>query len=371
MSFYDEMQQIDWDGLSQAIHAQTPSDVERALSARTLGDEALMSLLSPAAAPYLEDMARRAHSVTRQRFGNTMNMFAPLYVSNVCTNRCVYCGFNAGNKIDRVSLTVEQAVEEAMFIHSRGFRHILLVSGEAPHLVPTGYFAELCDALRPHFSSICIEIYPMPTEDYALLSTHGVDGLIVFQETYNEAKYENFHPSGRKKNYRWRLEAPDRGGEAGLRRLGLGVLLGLDDWRVETFCMAMHARYLMRRYWKSQVTISFPRLRPAAGGYEPLYPVTDRHFVQMLTSLRLFLPDAGLVLSTREAPELRDNLVSLGITTMSAGARTEPGGYTQETKGEAQFKISDERSPEAVAAMLKAKGFDPVWKDWDAIFLSR
>ncbi|MFZ2444874.1 MAG: 2-iminoacetate synthase ThiH [Syntrophobacteraceae bacterium] len=373
MSFHDEVKRTNWAQIEKEIHGRTPADVDAALGARTLNFDHLLSLLSPAAEPRLEEMARRAHLVTQQRFGKTVSLFAPLYLSNVCTNRCAYCGFNAGNPVTRLTLTPEQTVEEGKFIAGMGFRHLLLVSGEAPKVVPLEYFTEAADRLRPYFSSISVEIYPMSADDYRALIAHGVDGLTVFQETYNEDLYAEVHRGGRKRNFQWRLEAPDRGGEAGFRRIGLGALLGLGDWRVEGFYMGLHSRYLMRKFWKSQVSISFPRLRPAAGAFQPPHPVSDRHLVQLLTALRMFLPDVGFTLSTREPATLRDHLLPLGITSMSAGSRTDPGGYTQAQGNggaEAQFEIADHRTPEAVAATLRQKGYEPVWKDWDEAFLA-
>ncbi len=372
MSFYDELKPFKWQEIEKEIQGRTSAEVEAALAARTLDFDHLISLLSPAAEPYLEETARRSHLLTRQRFGNTVSLFAPLYVSNVCTNSCAYCGFNVHNPVSRLTLTPEQAVVEGEFIRNMGFRHLLLVSGEAPKVSSLQYFSEIADRLRPLFSSLSVEVYPMSTEDYRCLIAHGVDGLTVFQETYNEEFYPTVHLGGRKRNFRWRLETPDRGGEAGFRRLGLGALLGLANWRVEAFCMALHSRYLMRKYWQSQVSISFPRLRPAAGGFQPQHPVSDLEFVQLLTALRLFLPDVGFTLSTREPAALRDNLIPLGITSISAGSRTDPGGYTMGNQGsvaEAQFEIADHRSPEAVAEVIRQKGYDPVWKDWDEAFL--
>ena len=370
MSFYEEIKQYRWTEIRDEIHSRTQSDVERSLASRHPSPDGLMSLLSPAADAFIEELAQRAHRVTQQRFGRVISMFAPLYLSNFCTNSCVYCGFNTHNPVGRSALTVEQALAEGRYVHRLGFRHLLLVSGEAPHIVAMDYLKDVVDSLRSLFASLSIEIYPLPTDDYRELIARGVDGLVVFQETYNEAHYPGFHPAGKKRDYRWRLETPDRGGEAGFRRLGLGALLGLDDWRVEGFFLGMHARHLMRRFWKSQISISFPRLRPAAGAFEPPLPVSDSHLVQLLTALRVFLPDAGLVLSTRESADLRDHLIPLGITSMSAGSRTDPGGYTHVAEAEAQFEIADERSPQAVAEMLRQKGYEPVWKDWDGAFLS-
>jgi 2-iminoacetate synthase len=231
------------------------------------------------------------------------------------------------------------------------------------------YLRAVLEQLRPWFASISVEIFPLDTDAYAELIDNGVDGLTVFQETYNERRYGDFHLGGKKRDFAWRLETPERGGEAGFRRVGLGALLGLCNWRAEGFFLGLHARYLLRTYWKSHIAISFPRLRPAAGAYEPPAPVSDVNFVQLLVALRLFLPDAGLVLSTRESAQLRDHLIPLGVTSMSAGSRTEPGGYTHSSDAEAQFEVADERPPHVVAEVIRGKGYEPVWKDWDPAFL--
>ena len=365
MSFYDVIHSYDWGGIRKDIGRRSRGDVERALAARTPGLDDLLSLLSPQAEPFLEVMAQRAHRLTLQRFGRVMGMFAPLYLSNVCTNRCVYCGFNAGNTISRVTLTPEEAATEGESLRRMGFRTVLLLSGEAPQIITEEYLERVLGRLRPRFSSIGIEMFPMTEERYRGLIDQGVDGLTLFQETYDEASYGEFHPGGRKSDYRWRLDTPERGGAAGFRRLGIGALLGLNDWRVEGFFVALHASHLLRTRWKSQLAISFPRLRSSAGGYEPRFPVTDRHLVQLICALRLFLPDVGFTLSTRELPALRDGLIPLGMTAMSAGSRTEPGGYSRPGVGGAQFEVADERSPGAVAEALRRRGYEPVWKEWD------
>lgn len=370
MSFYDVLKDFNWDAVGRDIRARTAGDVVRALGSVNPSIEDFGSLVSPAAEAHLEEMAQRAHSLTEQRFGKVIALFAPLYVSNECTNACLYCGFNVHHVVERLTLSPEDAAREAEHLRKLGFRHVLLVSGEAPRVVTEAYLRGVVRRLRPLFSSISIEIYPMTAEAYASLSSEGVDGLVVYQETYHDAAYRAFHPGGRKRDFRWRLETPERGGAAGFRRIGIGALLGLDDWRIEATCMALHARYLLRRFWKSQVTISFPRLRPAAGGFQPPQPVTDRNLVQMLTALRLFLPDVGFTLSTREGATLRDHLIPLGITMMSAGSRTEPGGYARETGAGAQFEVADDRTPEAVAEVIRQKGYEPVWKDWDPAFLA-
>jgi 2-iminoacetate synthase len=366
MDFYDVSRRYSWEALGREIEHRTVRDVERALAARSPSLDDLMSLISPAAEPLLEEMAQRAHRLTVQRFGRVVQLFAPLYLSNVCTNQCVYCGFNSANRIVRLTLTPEEAADEGEAIRALGFRHLLFLAGEAPAVVTMDYFKRVLEKIRPRFSSIGIELFPMETNAYRELIDQGVDSMTLFQETYDEGSYGLFHPGGRKSNYRWRLETPDRAGEAGFRRIGLGALLGLNDWRVEGFFLALHADHLQRSWWRSQVAVSFPRLRPAAGGYAPRFPVTDRHLVQLLCALRLFLPDAGFTLSTREWPALRDCLIPLGITLMSAGSHTEPGGYARASAGDAQFKVSDDRSPEAVAEVLRLAGYEPVWKDWDA-----
>jgi 2-iminoacetate synthase len=370
LSFYEDARRFHWEEIKKEIQTVSWAHVERALSASRLELRDFLSLLSPAAEPYLEQMARRAHLLTEQRFGKVISLFAPLYLSNVCTNCCAYCGFNAQNPVNRRTLSPEEAEAEGEYLRRQGFRHVLLVSGEAPSVVTTGYLLKVLERLRPLFASISIELYPMDVACYRELIANGVDGLVVFQETYDEERYKEVHPGGRKSDYRWRLETPERGGEAGFRRIGLGALLGLSDWRVDGFFLGLHAQFLLRHFWKSHLAISFPRIRAAAGGYQPPWPVSDLQMVHLLTALRLFLPDAGLVLSTRESPHLRDHLIPLGITSMSAGSRTDPGGYAQGGGAEAQFDIADHRSPQTVAEVIRQMGYEPVWKDWDPAFLS-
>jgi 2-iminoacetate synthase len=370
MGFSDVIRAYRWEEIAGEIERRTSPDVERALASRSPGLDDLLSFLSPAAAPFLEEMAQQAHRLTVRRFGRVMGMFAPLYLSNLCTNRCVYCGFSAANSVRRVTLTPEEAEREGASIRRLGFRHVLLLTGEAPRVVTEEYCKRVLEKLRPLFTSIGIEMFPMTVERYRELAGQGVDGLTVFQETYHEARYAEFHAGGRKRDFHWRLETPERGGAAELRRLGIGPLLGLSDWRVEGFFVALHASYLLRNCWKSQVTISFPRLRSSAGRYAPPAPVSDGNLVQLICSLRLVLPDVGFTLSTRESPHLRDNLIPLGFTVMSAGSHTEPGGYARPSRGAAQFTVADGRSPGAVAEALRRRGYEPVWKDWDAALAS-
>lgn len=359
-----------WHQRLENIH---PDDVEMALSeqAGSYNFEKLLTLISPAAENYLEEMAQLAHQLTVQRFGRTIRLYAPLYLSNYCTNSCRYCGFNRENKFERTRLTIDQAVEEANIIASEGFRDILLVSSEDRQFVSVDYLAELARKLRGKFASISIEVYQMSRAEYAELFEAGIEGVTLYQETYDREAYRYYHPSGPKSDFDNRLDAPDHISAAGMREVGLGVLLGLTDWRIETLALAEHAHYLIKHYWQSHISFSFPRLRPAyeVGEEQFRHLLSDRNLVQMITALRLCFADAGLVLSTRERAELRDHLIKLGITKVSAGSKTNPGGYSGHSGAIEQFEIDDNRSPAQVAAMIKQQGFEPVWKDWDIAFI--
>jgi 2-iminoacetate synthase len=323
------------------------------------------AMLSPEARPHLEDMAQRAHQATVRRFGRTVHLFAPLYLSNECVSVCTYCGFSADNEIARRTLAPVEVLAEALALKAQGFRHLLLVSGEHARIVSKDYLVECVRLLAPEIPSLSVEVQVWDTDTYRRLVDAGCDGVVVYQETYDPSTYAEVHRKGKKRNYQWRLEAPDRAAAAGMRRLGLGVLLGLHrDWRADAVALAAHARDVMKRQWRCEVSVSLPRLRPAAGGYEPADPVDDVSFVQLLCALRLFLPEVGITLSTRERPELRDALVRLGVTSMSAGSHTEPGGYASPSDAEPQFEVSDTRSPGEMATVLRAAGYDPVWKDW-------
>lgn len=360
----------------------------------TLADFA--QLISPAAGESLEELCRRSQALTRQRFGKVIRLFAPLYLSNECVNNCAYCGFSRDNPILRVTLSVEEVVREARALAAQGFRNILLVAGEHPKFVSNGYMADCVRALHEFVPSLSLEVGPMETEDYRPIVEAGADGLVVYQETYDREIYAAMHTAGPKRDFNWRLETPERAYAAGFRRLGIGALHGLSGWRREAISVAAHAVYLLRHCWKAQVTISLPRLRPCAGEFQPLTHMSDRELVQLVCALRLFLPDAGLVLSTREPAKLRDGLIPLGVTMISAGSHTEPGGYTgagkekihhtergrivelasgasewaatngRATNATGQFEIADERSPEEMSALIRSLGYEPVWKDWDA-----
>ena len=352
---------------------------------------AFRSLLGPCSDAALEALAARSQALTHKHFGRVMRLFAPLYLSNECINNCKYCGFSRDNPILRVTLPVAQVVAEARHLHEEGFRNVLLVAGEHPKFVSNGYLEECVRAVRAQAGvpAVSLEVGPMETEEYRPLVAAGAEGLVVYQETYQREVYAELHTAGPKRDFDWRLDCPERAYAAGFRRLGVGALFGLCDWREEAAALAAHVDHLLRHCWKAHITVSLPRLRPAAGGFEPRFPLGDRELVQLLCALRVTFPQIGLVLSTREAPALRDALIPLGVTTMSAGSHTEPGGYTGagrddlhltvrgrrcETdaaqaagaQAEGQFDIADGRSPREVAETLRARhGLEPVWKDWD------
>ena len=342
----------------------TDADVSRALASGHRSPNDFAALLSPAAAHRLEDLAAAARDTTIRRFGRVVRMFAPLYLSNQCVSTCTYCGFSAGNEVVRRTLTVDEVRTEARALLDRGFRHVLLVAGEHARIVSKDYLVDCVAALAPDVPSLSVEVQVWDTGTYRRLVQAGCEGLIVYQETYDPVTYAAVHLKGKKRNYDWRLAAPDRGAEAGMRRLGIGALLGLHhDWRAEAMLVAAHARALLKRWWRCDLTISLPRLRPAAGGFQAADPLTDAEFVQLLCALRLYLPDVGISLSTREGPELRDALVPLGVTQVSAGSHTEPGGYAAESDAGAQFEVGDTRPPAEVASTLRAAGYEPVWID--------
>ncbi|HEV7685477.1 MAG TPA: 2-iminoacetate synthase ThiH, partial [Acidimicrobiia bacterium] len=360
-----DLQTVDLGGLRRHVATATAGDVDRALGRdrRDLADFA--ALLSDAAGERLEEMAARARDTTLRRFGRTMHLFAPLYLSNECVSVCTYCGFSAGNDIARRTLTPDEVAAEGRALVTAGFRHVLLVAGEHARIVSKGYLRDCVAALAPIVPQVSLEVQVWDTATYRGLVDAGADGLVVYQETYDRSTYAAVHRLGKKRNYDWRLAAPDRGAEAGMRRLGIGALFGLhDDWRSEALAVAAHARALLRRWWRVEVTVSLPRLRPCAGAPTPAGTLDDRHFVQLLCALRLLLPDVGLVLSTREDSAFRDAVIPLGVTHLSAGSHTEPGGYTGPSDAEPQFSVADERTPAEVAAVLRTAGYDPVWKDW-------
>lgn len=347
----------------------TAVDVERALGKERLDDSDFMALVSPAAAPYLEIMAQRSRQITEQRFGKTVSMFIPLYITNSCTNSCVYCGFNHHNKIKRVILTPDEIELECKAIKALGpFENLLIVTGENPKLAGTDYIEMALKVCRPYFSNLTIEVMPLSAEDYERLTHSGLNGVICFQETYHRERYKVYHPAGMKSNFEWRVNGFDRMGQAGVHKIGMGVLIGLEDWRTDVTMMARHLSYLHKNYWRTKYSVNFPRMRPSESGFQPNVVMSDRELAQVTFAFRIFDPDVDISYSTRENHAFRNNMATLGVTTMSAGSHTEPGGYATHVNSLEQFAISDDTSPERVAADLRALGREPVWKDWDRVF---
>jgi 2-iminoacetate synthase len=357
-----------WDDVLASVQAKTDADVLRSIARAENGVtelEDFKAFVSPAAAPHLETLARLSRERTLRRFGRTMQLFAPAYLSNECQNVCTYCGFSAGNKVARRTLNPGEILREAGALKKLGFDHLLLLTGES-NKVEVPYFVAALDLLRPHFASLSMEVQPMETSEYEELRRHGLNAVLVYQETYHRETYNTHHPKGRKSDFAFRLDAPDRVGAAGVHKIGLGALFGLEDWRAECFFTALHLQWLERKHWQSRFSVSFPRIRPHEGELQPKVEMTDRDLVQAICAFRLFNGEIELTLSTRESEAFRNHACRLGITAMSAGSRTNPGGYAEGKEASLeQFAIEDDRSPAEVAAMLKVAGYETVWKDWD------
>lgn len=372
--FAEIIDRYDWDETLRLVAEATPADVERVLAKaernkKPLTPEEFAVLISEAADPYLERMAALSRHFTLERFGNTISMYIPMYVSNACTNKCVYCGFNHDNPFERTTLNMEQIEEECKAIKKLGpFENLLIVSGEYPSLCGVDYMEKVLQTCRPYFHNLTLEIQPLRSHEYERLTHSGLNGVVCFQETYHRVAYKTYHPRGMKSHYDWRLNGYDRMGEAGVHKIGLGVLLGLEDWRADTVMMARHLRYLQKKYWRSRYSVNFPRMRPSESGYQPKTIITDRQLARLTFAFRIFDHDVDISYSTRETPDYRDNILQLGVTSMSAGSRTDPGGYVTEPDSLEQFEVSDERTPHDVAEAIRRHGYEPVWKDWDAIF---
>jgi len=366
MSFLPEALRLSREPLHERFEAVTEDKAKAVLGRERVDENGFAALLAPAAAAQLEAMARRAHELTLRHFGRTISLFTPLYVSNHCANHCRYCGFAAPNAIPRTRLSLDEVRAEGQAIAATGLKHLLLLTGEAPHKAGVDYLESCVRVLRPMFPSLSLEVFPMETEDYARLARAGVDGLTVFQETYDPDLYAELHPAGPKRDFAFRLDAPQRGAEAGLRVVNIGALLGLTDWRREIYVTGLHAAWLQKRYPGVDVAVSLPRMRPHAGAFQPACVVSDRELVQAMTALRIFLPRLSITISTREAPAFRDNILPLGVTRMSAGVSTAVGGHAK--PGQAgQFEISDPRSVAEVETMLQSHGYQPVFKDWEPL----
>ncbi|MBF0286642.1 MAG: 2-iminoacetate synthase ThiH [SAR324 cluster bacterium] len=364
MTFQEIFGQYTWEEISQQIYGKEGADVRFALHKKGKRDlHDFMALLSPAAESFLEEMAVLSQKITQRRFGKVIQMYIPLYLSNECQNICTYCGFSLTNPINRLTLTPEQVLSEVDIIKGYGFDHILLVTGESTH-VDLSYFQEILDAIRPFFSQISMEVQPLKESEYCQLIAAGLSAVYVYQETYGPL-YANYHPKGRKRDFEYRLTTPDRLGQAGIHKIGLGCLLGLDDWRTDSWFTGLHLDYLEKKYWKTKFSISFPRIRPATGCIEPQVILSNRQMVQLICAYRIFNANVELSLSTRETENFRDHVVALGITSMSAGSKTDPGGYSQQEKALEQFTIEDSRSPQKIASILQSSGYEAVWKDWD------
>lgn len=368
MSFYNTIKEYNnFDFSSFAATIKAP-DIERILRKDKLSSMDFLSLLTPSAQLFIEDMARRAQQATIQYFGRTIQLFMPLYISNHCSNQCIYCGFNRTNDIDRKKLSLEEIEDEASEMAKSGISHVLVLTGEAPHLTPTSYLVETIRCLRNYFSSVSIEIFPMDEGDYRLLQEAGADGLTLYQEVYDQKRYQEVHLSGKKTDYLYRLDAPERGARAGFRMVSLGGLLGLHDPMSEVFFTGLHGRYIEDNYIDTEVGLSLPRFNPAEGDFTPAYIVDDTSFVQYLCALRLFMPRSGITVSTRESAEFRNNILPLGVTRYSAGSCTGVGGYVDQKKSSTpQFEITDGRSVQEVVAAIAKRGYQPVYKDWDKI----
>jgi 2-iminoacetate synthase len=371
--FAEIFNRYEWDVVKQSIYKKTAADVEAALAKSHRDLEDFKALISPAAAPYLEEMAQLSHQLTQKRFGRIIQLYIPLYLSNECQNICTYCGFSYENKIRRRTLSAGELLTEVAAIREMGYEHVLLVSGEANQTVGVDYFVKALDVVRPHFAHISMEVQPLDRDDYSLLAEHGLNTVLVYQETYHREDYKLHHPKGKKSNFGYRLETPDRLGQAGVHKIGLGVLIGLEDWRTDSWFTALHLRYLERTYWKTRYSLSFPRLRPFSGeeagpyALQPKVEMKDRELIQLICAYRLLDEELELSLSTRESPVFRDHAIRLGITAVSAGSRTNPGGYRVDKESLEQFEIHDDRSPAVVAAMIRRQGYEAVWKDWDQV----
>ena len=368
MNFSDKQKEFSWDEMSAGFDQIDRNQVEIAISRQGRGGiEDLIALLSPIAAEhYLEEMAQLSYRITRKRFGQTLRLFAPMYLSNEYNNICDYCGFSMNNQIPRKTLTDAEILREAGILKKNGFDHILLVTGESAQKVGLDYLTHALDLLRPHFSNLSIEVQPLEESAYSRLIEHGMHAVMVYQETYCSKSYAKHHLKGKKTNFDWRLNTADRLGRAGVNKIGLGCLFGLtEDWKTDALFAGIHLDYLEKKYWRTSYSMSFPRMRPYEGENIVSVDLKDRDLVQLICAFRIFNHELEITLSTRESQQFRENILPLGITHMSAGSKTNPGGYAEPEESLEQFSVSDERSATEICSMLKSKGFDPVWKDWD------
>ena len=368
--FSEYLDQISWEDTTRTIYAKTAADVQRALAKEHLDVDDFMALISPAAEPFLEVMARLSRKYTLERFGKTISLYIPLYLTNSCANGCIYCGFQSGNPMKRVILNEEEMVNEYKAIRQLGpFENLLLVTGENPAKAGVPYLAKALDLAKPYFSNLQLEVMPLKVEEYKELTEHGLNGVICFQETYHRERYKIYHPRGKKSDFEWRVNGFDRMGQAGVHKIGLGALIGLEEWRTDITMLAHHLRYLQKHYWKTKYSVNFPRMRPSEnGGFQPNVVMTDKQLAQLTFAMRIFDHDVDISYSTRETEQMRNNMATLGVTSMSAESKTEPGGYYSYPQALEQFHVSDERTAVQVESDLKRLGREPVWKDWDQSF---
>ncbi|MGN1281240.1 MAG: 2-iminoacetate synthase ThiH [Succinivibrio sp.] len=370
MSFFDEISAVDVDKFAQLVDSRTDADIQRAISKntpRTVEDFAAL-ISERARTHYLDVMVQEAMQLTRKRFGRCVNMYLPLYLTNLCNNRCAYCGFSSANKFKRVVLSLPEIEEELVAMNKMGYSNILLVSGENSHRAGIEYFSEVLPLAKKYAQYLQMEVQPLETDEYALLKSLGLDAVSVYQETYHPEFYKKVHLAGRKADMRFRMETPDRLGMAGVDKVGMGALLGLYDWRVDLCALAMHVLYMREHYWKTSLSISFPRLRPAAGGYQPHSPVSDAKLLQIICAWRIFDNELDLTISTRESAQFRDLILPVGITALSAGSSTEPGGYAHKGQNLEQWTVNDDRSVEEVVAAMEKNGFDAVFHNASATY---
>ncbi|MFA5927797.1 MAG: 2-iminoacetate synthase ThiH [Candidatus Margulisiibacteriota bacterium] len=367
MSFTKTLAELDLEQINAKLCSTADKNISLLCKKNQLSYTDLLALLNPKAIELLAQLARRSEQLTRQHFGRAIHMYAPVYLSNECTNNCVYCGFNLEQAFQRKTLSVKEMETEFEVLKNQGFDHVLLLTGEAPLKVDLTYLESAVSLASKFFAQVSLEIYPLGTEEYKRLVNAGASGLTIYQETYDRAIYKAVHLEGQKADYEWRLAAPERALEAGFRKVGLGILLGLADWRLDAAILATHAQYLMKKYWQAELSLSFPRISKAPENFASHVPVSEQDLVQMVFAMRLFLPEINLVLSTREGAILRDNLIGYGITQISAGSKTNPGGY-QELDTLEQFAVEDARDLTEVISAVNNKGYDIVLKDWDRTF---
>lgn len=367
-NFKNVFENYQWDDIKDKLEKVTLIEVERSLQKKSKTIEDFLNFLSPVASQKIEVMAKMTQQLTQKRFGKTIQLYAPLYLSNECQNICTYCGFSLDNSIKRKTLTNAELIVEATVLKAMDVNHVLLVSGEANKTVGIDYFLNAIKLLKSYFVNISIEVQPLSEEEYQQLYNAGVNSVLVYQETYHQEVYKEYHPKGKKSNFNFRLETPERIGTAGIHKIGLGVLLGLEDWRVDSFFNALHIDYLQKTYWKSKFSVSFPRLRPAEGIIEPNFVMSDKDLLQLICAYRIWNEDLEISISTRENEKFRNNIISLGATAMSAASKTNPGGYAVDKQSLQQFETSDERSMEEIKNIIKEAGYAPVMKDWDAVY---